>query len=127
MYNNNLYAGGWFVKSGTVIPEFTANKIAKWDGTKWYEVIDITNGSGGGGWVDNFFVYDNKLLIMGKFNRINGTPVSRIALWNDTTWLPFGNVHSKRIDNYYYSVNAAEFNGTLCISGNFDAIDSTYK
>lgn len=111
VYNNELYAGGWFSIG-------TDSSIAKWDGTGW---ISVGNGVAGGSGptpystdVTAMAVYNGDLYVAGDFTSAGGTPVNHIAKWNGTSW---SNVSS----GMNYSVDAlCVYNGELYACGSFD-------
>jgi len=83
-----LYMGGFFAAAGGV----PANRIAKWDGTKWSAVGGgITQGSH----VYALAVYDDgtgdKLYAGGLFNAMGGVPAINLACWDGESWSAVGN------------------------------------
>jgi hypothetical protein len=81
IYNNELYAGGIFNKSGSTV----LNYIAKWDGVNWQPVGTGTNGK-----VSSLCVYNGELYAGGTFTSAGGTPVKNIARWNGAAWNDVG-------------------------------------
>jgi hypothetical protein len=115
IYNNELYAGGVFNKSGSTILSY----IAKWDGTNWQPVGTGTNGK-----VSSLCVYNNELYAGGIFTNAGGVPVNNIARWNGTTWGDVGG----GVVNYTgaISVSAMQvYTGGLYAAGTFTAAGST--
>lgn len=74
VYNNELYAGGYFSSP--------INNIAKWDGTSW-----LALGSGVNNMVASLKVYNNELYVGGHFHYVNNMPMKFIAKWNGA-WSP---------------------------------------
>lgn len=84
----NLYIGGNF----TVVAEILANRVAKWDGSKWSAL-----GSGIGGDVFDLFTTVNSLVISGtnlyaggRFNTAGGLQATNVAKWNGSAWSALG-------------------------------------
>jgi len=84
VYDNKLFAGGWFTTAGGV----SANAIASWDGSFWSPL-----GSGLGGYylsVLEMAVYDNQLIVGGYFTTAGGDNAHNIASWDGSSWSPLG-------------------------------------
>jgi hypothetical protein len=85
----SLYAGGFFTEAGGI----PANRIARWDGRSWSALGEGVDGSFP--IVNAMAVYDDpaavggqSLFVGGGFTEAGGTPASRIARWNGTSWSP---------------------------------------
>ncbi len=80
-----LYAGGGFTLAGGV----PANRIAKWDGSRWSALAGGLSGT-----VQALVVHDDgsgpALFAGGFFTNADGNPVNRIAKWDGVTWSPLG-------------------------------------
>lgn len=89
-----LYFGGTF----TSISGVPAKAIARWDGTTWSAVGNITNGTNGA-WVHDLLVFDDgsgaALYASGNFAITGPGGSSRaIARWRGTAWEPLPGVPS---------------------------------
>ena len=71
--NGNLYAGGFFNGSGTLVLE----GVAQWDGGKW-----LAFGGVKGGTVEAFAFEGADVYIGGSFSRVGKRQSSNIALWH---------------------------------------------
>jgi hypothetical protein len=80
-----LFAGGDFTTAGGV----AANRIAKWNGSRWRRL-----GSGLNGRVFALTVYDDggghALYAGGSFTSAGGLSTMQIARWDGSTWSPLG-------------------------------------
>lgn len=108
VYNNELYVGGHFIQIGD--QSFPNSGIIKWNGTSWeiicqydYSYGDIT-----------FEIYDNKLIVAGPFNSINGVPINGIAQWDGTDWSSLGD---GIIMSIYSVTNMTVYYGSLVVAG----------
>jgi len=86
VYNGDLYVTGNFTDAGGV----PARGVAKWDGFNWSAV-----GSGFAGNLYDAIAYDDgsgeALYVVGTFTAsLAGTPMSKIARFNGTTWEAVG-------------------------------------
>ena len=84
VYNNNLYAGGYFTTAGVS----ASNNIAKWNGTSWDSLGAGTNGTNDG--IYALTVYNGNLYASGSFDTIGGNTANSIAEWNGTSWSALG-------------------------------------
>lgn len=108
VYNNQLYATGFFDSIGGI----AASRIAIWNGTNW-SAVDTTRWYGSGATCCMF--YNGDLYMGGAFVNYNGT-IDRIARWNGSQWLPVGG----GIGGSLGGVECMEiFNGELCVAGLF--------
>jgi hypothetical protein len=85
---SDLYAGGNFTNAGGV----SANFVARWSGTNWSAL-----GAGVGGAPPGYFpvvyalaVSGTNMYAGGLFTSAGGTPASRIAKWNGSSWSALG-------------------------------------
>ncbi|HEX6811283.1 MAG TPA: hypothetical protein VF384_06650 [Planctomycetota bacterium] len=84
-FQGDLYIGGRFTYAGLV----PAAAVARWNGSQWQPL-------GGGFWIAQGVVgevwslceYQGALYAAGEFNETGGMPVSGIAKWNGSQWLP---------------------------------------
>ncbi|MDP1726741.1 MAG: T9SS type A sorting domain-containing protein [Bacteroidota bacterium] len=113
VYNNELYVGGDFVK----MLNGPGNRIAKWDGTSWYEIAGFDKT------VRTLAVYKGELYAGGEFTLAGTDTIYYIARWNGSTWKKLGpglakttgKVYSlKVVDSILYvGGNQTRVNGTL--------------
>src|SRR5437867_4922165 len=77
----NLYAGGGFGTAGG----FTANNIAKWNGSSWSAL-----GLGVNGTVYALAVSGSDVYAGGLFTSAGGSTANYIAKWNGSSWSALG-------------------------------------
>lgn len=71
-----LYAGGHFTEIGGN----SANRLAKWNGSTWFE------SGGADKFVGNFATHSGNLYCSGNYTKIGGTSIYNIAKLNGSTW-----------------------------------------
>jgi trimeric autotransporter adhesin len=107
-----LYAGGFFDVSG-VQP---ANRIARWNGTRWENV-----GNGVDQAVRALTVFDDgfgeALYAGGEFLNAGGAPAPRLARWDGSTWSPV----AKLLNGTVWAIDGVEEAGgpALLVGGAF--------
>ena len=108
LYNNQLYAGGRFNKTGTInLP----GNMAVWNGTSWQPVGNPAGSLQGV--VNCMTVYQNRLVCAGMLN----TPVTTIArAWNGVAWASTGS----GINGHIFAM--AVHNGLLYAGGTFTSV-----
>lgn len=72
VFKDRLVAGGGFTSAGGT----PANKIAYWDGTKWYAMNDGLNN-----WIERMLVVDDNLYVGGFFNHLTDKGFIGFAKW----------------------------------------------
>ncbi len=81
-----LYAGGSFVTAGRQ----PVSNLVRWTGLGW----ETFGGAGPDGQVFAFQSFDDgsgpALFVAGTFMHVGGTPATRIARWNGSTWASVG-------------------------------------
>jgi len=117
VFNDTLYAGGSFTKSGNT----TLNYIAKWDGTNWLPV-----GSGFNGYaspsVNAMYAWNGKLYAGGFFDESDTeTHIFSIARWDDSIWnglkSGIGSDNDSSIEGFVFAIDT--FQGNLYVGGDF--------
>jgi hypothetical protein len=81
IYNNELYAGGYFTLSGTD----SVNHLAKWNGTNWSSVSHGVNYS-----VWCLKAFDSALYIGGGFTMADSISASHVVKWNGSSFEALG-------------------------------------
>ena len=99
--DNNLYAGGDFLNSGST----AVNHIARWDGNSWSALGPGLNDS-----VYAIVAFNNSLYVGGNFTMSGDNSVNHIAKWDGNSWSSIGNGLSGG------PVNAIAFGTSLTIS-----------
>ncbi|MFN8469804.1 MAG: PxKF domain-containing protein [Caldilineaceae bacterium] len=84
--SGKLYAGGLFLAAGGL----TARYVAMWDGSSWSTLGSGTN-NGTSNSVNAFALGGSgKLYVAGQFDTAGAATVSRIAIWNGSSWSALG-------------------------------------
>ena len=90
VYQNELYAGGYF----DIADGDSAIKIARWDGTNWYALgagmIDTNWWTANTAMVEALEVYNNELYVGGTFTSAGDTSAFHIARWDGSNWSAVG-------------------------------------
>jgi hypothetical protein len=116
VYNGELYVAGGFDSAGGV----PVSEIAKWDGTKWFDIGKYTNAV-----IYSLAVYNGNLYAGGLFDTIGGIPAHRIAMWNGTVWSALDSGITGEAG--WANVNAlASYNGDLYVGGTFDTVNGKH-
>ncbi len=122
-YNNELYAGGDFLQSGST----STPLIARWDGSTWQSVGGGLKGSGGFAFtqVNDLIVYQNKLIAAGDFTTAGGAggvPASRIAAWDGAGWSALGAGIGGGYNGQFFPevTSLAVHGGSLYVAGAFE-------
>ncbi len=120
VYKGKLYVGGGFgqVNGGTV----NVNRIATWDGTAWGTLgSGTTNGvTGSSSACYAMTLWDDKLIVGGRFSKANTTTCDKIAAWDGST---FYSLDTDTNDVNSGSVNAlSSYDGKLFAGGNFYSV-----
>jgi hypothetical protein len=79
--SGNMYVAGDFTSIGGV----AANRIAKWDGTRWASL-----GSGLDGSAYSIAISGSNVIVGGSFTTAGGSSANRIARWNGSSWSSYG-------------------------------------
>jgi hypothetical protein len=117
LFNNQLYAGGYFTTSGSN----TVHNIAKWNGTDWVPVSTGMSVTGTYDFVNAFAVFNNELYVGGTFTTAGTINAKNIAKWNGTVW-------STVAGGIYDRVNALHvYNNELYAGGNFVINNITFN
>jgi hypothetical protein len=77
MQQRALFAGGSFGFAGGV----PAQDIARWDGTNWENIGDVTGGS-----ITALESYSGSLYLAGDFTNAGGVATTNAAIWTSGTW-----------------------------------------
>ncbi|QQR95410.1 MAG: hypothetical protein IPJ93_01185 [Bacteroidota bacterium] len=107
-YNGDLYVGGSF----QTVDSLPIHTIAKWDGSAWSPVCNIT---GTFAEVESMAIYNGDLYIGGYFTGINGQPMRNIARFDGISWSAVGD--GLNSDVYALVVDSAT--NRLYAAGNF--------
>ncbi len=105
--DGSLYAGGSFTTAGKTV----ANRIARWDGARWYPL-----GSG----MNGYFIYalavgaDGSLYAGGSFTTAGGVAANYIARWDGAQWHPLGSGVNREVNAL-----AVGADGSLYAGGRF--------
>lgn len=107
----HLYAGGLFKQLGVGPTKVMANRIARYDGTKWAAL-----GGGINGAVNAIASYQGEIIAGGGFTMAGNVKAGGLAAWNGTSWraLGFCGAPVKAL---------AVYNNELIAGGNFSQIN----
>jgi hypothetical protein len=84
----NLYAGGYFTLArNDAFSAVSANRIARWDGTRWWNETSPGIGSSE---VKTLAVSGSNVFAGGNFTTAGGFGVHNIAQWNGSSWSAMG-------------------------------------
>lgn len=116
VFNGELYVAG----RGMIVDSVYTG-LAKWDGTNWSKVGQFFEVNEYGNEfsleiVNDLFVYDNKLIVSGPFNKVYDVLINGIVSWDGTIWEPF--------NQGMFDINhATEFQSDLIVGGKFLSSD----
>ncbi len=85
--DDGIYVGGLFTIAGKTL----ANRIARWDGTNWFNVGGGT--AGGASSANRVLAIEGRgkdVFVGGTFTNVGGINVSNIARWNGANWSNMG-------------------------------------
>ena len=85
VFNDELYVVGMFTNIGNV----TAQSVAKWDGTQWYDVGNFYNYHSDANNIFSIAEYHGEIYVGGIFQDSLGVPVN-IKRFDGTNWYPVG-------------------------------------
>ena len=102
--DSNVYAGGSFTYAGQVL----ANRVARWDGSRWHAL-----GSGVNGTVTCLALSGNNLYVGGSFTTAGGIAATHLARWDGASWYAVGGGISGTVSSL------AIFGTDLLVGGNF--------
>jgi hypothetical protein len=104
VYENELYAAGYFNKAGST----PVKNIARWNGKAWLPV-----GTGINSEVEALYVYKDELYAAGSFTEAGNKPAKGIARWNGKRWSAAG----EGVPNDILALT--EYKGELYAGGTF--------
>ncbi|MFO0856592.1 MAG: hypothetical protein U0640_04450 [Phycisphaerales bacterium] len=107
-----LIAGG----RNIFVPGMSEQKILGFDGVQW-RVLDHEQ-SNPSAYIEVMTVFNNELIVAGRFSSIDGVPANNIARWNGTTWSPLG---EGVLGNYLVRAVAVH-QGSLYVGGFFPTV-----
>jgi hypothetical protein len=81
-----IYVGGLFTLAGKT----PASRIARWDGTNWFDVGGGTSGASSADRVYAIAGRGSDVFVGGAFTNVGGIIVSNIAKWNGFSWENMG-------------------------------------
>jgi trimeric autotransporter adhesin len=102
-----LYAGGEFTEAGGN----PALRIARWKGTRWSPIGDIT-GAEFVTWVSVLAAFDDgsgggpALVAGGSFTAAGGVPAQSIARWDGGSWSALGSAAANGVNGQVYALTA---------------------
>ena len=92
---DTIYLGGSFINPMAGMPEFTYNRIARWDGSGWHRM-----GEGVDSAVHAIAVVGNDVYVGGEFSVAGGTVrAPGLARWDGAKWAPVaGGIEGSEVD-----------------------------
>ncbi len=116
VYHDELYVIGILCTDPACAPE---GIVSRWTGSGWEEI-----GTGFYSWATEAIVFDDRLIVAGYFDDINGVPAGNIAAWDGETWDTLVGGVSR--GGEIAQVQAlGSFGGELLVSGVFSQAGST--
>lgn len=113
-YHGTLYVGGYFID-----PTGSSCKFAKWDGTSWeFLCSEMLGGTAG---IFDMAVYNDELIVGGRFYQADGHPGNTIKKWNDTVWTDVGG-SVQHVSANPTITDLTVHNGKLFCAGTFEKI-----
>ncbi len=123
--NGQLIAGGNFVYTDPTKPQM----VASWNGTiggVWQAVgAGLSYAPGFFQDVASMAVYNNQLIVAGRFDHAGGVPAIGVASWNGSAWSNVrSGVGTLPPDNWIADSGQAllNYNGQLLVGGVFDSV-----
>ncbi|MEQ1632371.1 MAG: hypothetical protein ABL997_08360 [Planctomycetota bacterium] len=118
--NGDVVACGAFVQSGAT----AAVSIARWDGVTWNPLANGLGGSFSEICYTTHLLPDGRTLAAGFFSSASGVAVSRMALWNGTSWSAMPTVPTD--PGFAGTLMASRFGpgGALAVGGLFRSVGS---
>jgi hypothetical protein len=111
----DLYIAGYFNLAGGTL----ANRIARWDGTRWSA---LGGGMAGAGmFVYGLAVQGSNLYAGGSFTNAGGVAANSIARWDGTQWHPLGSGVAGNVYRIAASGNDVYASGTFSSAGGVPA------
>ena len=101
-FQNKLYVGGYFAKTG----KYYCGGLGRWNGTSW-DTVDFKPNA----YVNHLKVFNNELYLAGGFTKIGGVTTNNIAKFDGTTWTSL---------SYSFATTVSDiemFNGKLYFAG----------
>ncbi len=123
IYHDTLYAAGAFSaykQPGIGNPWIPMNGIAKWNGADFVPV----GGGLGGGYIDAMCVHNDKLVVGGFFENIDGIYCKNIGQWDGTLWTAIGTGIGTMGNFSDYIKSLASYHGKLYAGGGDITISS---
>lgn len=116
IFNGNLIVGGNFTKAGDV----SMNHIAEWDGSNWNDLSGgVSDGAQNVTTIYALTVFNNRLIVAGRFSRAGNMSVNNIAAWDGSTWSALGEgIDADALNRGPLSLTV--YQGNLIVGGNFD-------
>lgn len=105
VYNNTLFAAAPFgdVDEG--------GNLSRWTGSDWVLVPGIFLID----WITDMTVYEDKLVVCGYFEFVDGQPAGSIASWDGTSW----DAMAGGLGSMSYGEALCTFQGNLAVGGRF--------
>ena len=108
VFNNDLYAMGYFTGAGNV----SAQNMARWDGSSWSSVTTFPANSQ----ILSAEVFDGALYVGGNFTTVGSVPVNGVARYDGISWSDAG----QGLQNSGGVTCMAALNDTLYAGGIFN-------
>ncbi|MBI5863298.1 MAG: hypothetical protein HZB38_02050, partial [Planctomycetes bacterium] len=86
---SSVFVGGEFTTADTT----PVNNVARWDGTRWFDLGGGVTRSSGNARVESLVLFNDEIYALGSFDDAGGQAVDDVARWNSNSWFDMG-VHS---------------------------------
>jgi len=86
VYHGELIVGGQSLN----LPGSSVHRLARWNGSTWRDLGALPYGGNSPQGVFAMTVYNDELIIAGRFNQLDSIAASNIARWDGTEWRPLG-------------------------------------
>lgn len=109
VFGSDLIIGGVFKSIGGQ----AATRVARWDGTGWQPMGTVGDPDDSNEWVLALTVFDNELIVGGRFETTDGREVNNVARWDGSGWQPLDTGTSREVQTL------TTFDGDLIAGGHF--------
>jgi len=110
VFGGELIIGGGFRRIGGLV----ATRVARWDGSEWQPMGTAGDPDDLNESVNVLTVFDNELIVGGRFASADGREVNNVARWDGSGWQPLETGTSNEVQAL------TSFDGDLIVGGDFN-------